>query len=244
MRKVSGRVGARILVLASAVALTTLAVTPGAMAQKPKPGAKPVPSAKPTSVDLDDTPPPTTTGKPVDNSPPPQAGQQTEQAAQAKKLFDAEKWEDAALLLDKVRKGETGDDEGNKQIAQYELAIALYRMKFFQAAYGIFSEIADKPNHLKFNETLLWLAKLATDLPEPADIVERVGKYNDDQIKKFDNQNQRDLYWQLNYLLGRYKYRQRQYDDALRLFALVQPQSKYYVQSQFFSGISNVQLRT
>ena len=243
MRKVSGRVGARILVLASAVALTTLAVTPGAMAQKPKPGAKPVPSAKPTSVDLDDTPPPTTTGKPVDNSPPPQAGQQTEQAAQAKKLFDAEKWEDAALLLDKVRKGETGDDEGNKQIAQYELAIALYRMKFFQAAYGIFSEIADKPNHLKFNETLLWLAKLATDLPEPADIVERVGKYNDDQIKKFDNQNQRDLYWQLNYLLGRYKYRQRQYDDALRLFALVQPQSKYYVQSQFFSGISNVQLR-
>ena len=40
--------------------------------------------------------------------------------------------------------------------------------------------IADKPNHLKFNETLLWLAKLATQLPEPADIIERVGKYNDD----------------------------------------------------------------
>jgi hypothetical protein len=235
-------VSARILVLASAVALTTLAT--GAMAQKPKPGAKPAPSAKPTSVDLDDTPPPANTGaKPADNSPPPQAGQMTEQAAQAKKLFDAEKWEDAALLLDKVRKGETGDDEGNKQIAQYELAISLYRMKFFQAAYGIFSEIADKPNHLKFKETLLWLAKLATDLPEPADIVERVGKYNDDQIKSFDNANQRDLYWQLNYLLGRYKYRQRQYDDALRLFGLVQPQSKYYVQAQFFSGISNVQLR-
>ncbi|CAN5492503.1 hypothetical protein BH09MYX1_BH09MYX1_28060 [soil metagenome] len=243
MRKVSGRMSARILVLASAVALTTLAT--GAMAQKPKPGAKPAPSAKPTSVDLDETPPPAGTGvKPaVDNSPPPQAGQMTEQAAQAKKLFDAQKWEDAALLLDKVRKGETGDDEGNKQIAQYELAISLYRMRFFQAAYGIFSEIADKPNHLKFKETLLWLAKLATDLPEPADIVERVGKYNDDQIKSFDNQNQRDLYWQLNYLLGRYKYRQRQYDDALRLFGLVKPQSKYYVQAQFFSGISNVQLR-
>ena len=49
-------------------------------------------------------------------------------------------------------------------------------------AYAIFSEIADKPNHLKYNETLLWLAKLATDLPEPADIVERVGKYNDEQV--------------------------------------------------------------
>ena len=145
----------------------------------------------------------------------------TEQAAQAKRLFDGEKWSDAALSLYRVYKGETGDDEGNKQLAQYHLAIALYRLKFYQAAYGIFSEIADKPNHLKFNETLLWLAKLATDLPEPADIVERVGKYNDAQIARFDNPNQRDLYWQLNYLLGRYKYRNRQYEEALRLFGKV-----------------------
>ena len=235
---------ARIFLLAAAVALMT---TTGALAQKGKPGKPPVgPTAKPkpTSVDLDE-PTPTGTGTPkaVDNSPPPQAGQMTEQAAQAKRLFDSEKWEDAALLLDKVRKGETGDDEGNKQIAQYQLAIALYRMKYYQAAYAIFSEIADKPNHLKFNETLLWLAKLATDLPEPADIVERVGKYNDEQIAKFNNANQRDLFWQLNYLLGRYKYRQRQYDEALRLFGKVDAASKYYVQAQFFSGISNVQQR-
>ena len=235
---------ARIFLLAAAVALMTAT---GALAQKGKPGKPPVgPTAKPkpTSVDLDE-PTPTGTGTPkaVDNSPPPQAGQMTEQAAQAKRLFDSEKWEDAALLLDKVRKGETGDDEGNKQIAQYQLAIALYRMKYYQAAYAIFSEIADKPNHLKFNETLLWLAKLATDLPEPADIVERVGKYNDEQIAKFNNANQRDLFWQLNYLLGRYKYRQRQYDEALRLFGKVDAASKYYVQAQFFSGISNVQQR-
>lgn len=167
----------------------------------------------------------------------------TEQAAQAKRLFDGEKWGDAASALYRVYKGETGDDEGNKQLAQYHLAIALYRLKFYQGAYGIFSEIADKPNHLKFNETLLWLAKLATDLPEPADIVERVGKYNDEQISKFNNPNQRELFWQLNYLLGRYKYRNRQYEDALRLFAKVDRQSKYYIKGQFFSGISNVQLR-
>lgn len=178
-----------------------------------------------------------------DASPPPQAGQMTEQAAQAKRLYDSEKWWEAALALDRVAKGETGDDEGNKQIAQFNLAKALYKLKFYQAAYGIFSLIAEKPNHLKFNETLLWLAKLATDLPEPADIVERVGKYNDEQISRFNNPEQRDLFWQLNYLLGRYKYRNRQYEDALRLFGKVDRQSKYYVQGQFFSGISNVQLR-
>src|SRR5262249_41869525 len=59
----------------------------------------------------------------------------------------------------------------------------------------------------------------------------------------FNNPNQRDLFWQLNYLLGRYKYRNRQYEDALRLFGKVDRQSKYYVQGLFFSGISNVQLR-
>jgi hypothetical protein len=219
-----------------------LAAAPS-FAQKPKPG-KPAPKPTTTEVELDE-PTPTAKGqpKPEDLGPPPQAGQMTEQAAQAKRLFDGEKWEEAALALDRVRKGETGDDEGNKQLAQYHLSIALYRMKFYQASYGIFSEIAEKPNHLKFNETLLWLSKLATDLPEPADIVERVGKYNDEQIAKFNNPNQRDLYWQLNYLLGRYKYRNRQYDDALRLFSKVDRQSRYYVQGQFFGGISNVQLR-
>jgi hypothetical protein len=203
---------------------------------------RPAKKAAPAEIELD-APPTTAAAKPVDDSPPPQPGKMTQQAAQAKRLFDGEKWSEAALGLYKVYKGETGDDEGNKQLAQYHLAIALYRMKFYQAAYAYFSEISDKHNHLKFNETLLWLSKLATDLPEPADIVERVGKYNDEQIGRFNNPNQRDLYWQLNYLLGRYKYRNRQYTDALRLFANVDRQSKYYVQAQFFSGISDVQLR-
>jgi tetratricopeptide (TPR) repeat protein len=170
------------------------------------------------------------------------AGQMTEEAATAKRLFDGERWSEAALGLYRVYKGETGDDPGNRQIAQYHLAIALYRLKFYQASYGIFSEIADKPNHLKFNETLLWLSKLATQLPEPADIIERVGKYTSDAVGRFKNPQQIDLYWQLNYLLGRYKYRNRQYEEAIQLFTKVDAKSKYYVQASFFSGISYVQL--
>lgn len=251
----------RKILIASATGIMALAVagTP-AFAQRrggrpaagaPKGGARPArPAGAPAAggdqaIELDEAPaqPQAATTQASDSGPPPVAGQMTEQAAQAKRLFDGEKWGDASLALYRVYKGETGDDEGNKQLAQYHLAISLYRLKFYQAAYGIFSEIADKPNHLKFNETLLWLAKLATDLPEPADIVERVGKYNDEQISKFNNKNQRELFWQLNYLLGRYKYRNRQYEDALRLFGKVDRQSKYYIKGQFFSGISNVQLR-
>jgi hypothetical protein len=241
----------RKLLIASATCVLSASLsTSPAIAQPKKPRTPSAAPGKPAkngggkgsqAIELDE---PAETGKgATSSSPPPVAGQMTEQAAQATRLFDGEMWGDAAAALYRVYKGETGDDEGNKQLAQYHLAISLYRLKFYQGAYGIFSEIADKPNHLKFNETLLWLAKLATDLPEPADIVERVGKYNDAQIDKFNNANQRELYWQLNYLLGRYKYRNRQYDDALRLFKKVDHQSKYYVRGQFFSGISNVQLR-
>jgi hypothetical protein len=234
---------ASICLVASALVFNP-SVVPDAAAQG-KPGAakkdekkpedkKAAGDAKTKDVDLDEE---------AADAGPVTAGQMTEEAAQGKRLFDAERWSEAALVLKRVVDGDTGDDEGNKQIAQYHLAIALYRLQFYQASYAIFSEIADKPNHLKFNETLLWLSKLATQLPEPADIVERVGKYKSEQVARFNNPQQRDLYWQLNYLLGRYKYRNRNYEEAINLFEKVDKTSKYYVQSQFFSGISFVQLR-
>ncbi|HMR80943.1 MAG TPA: hypothetical protein PKD61_37790, partial [Polyangiaceae bacterium] len=77
----------------------------------------------------------------------------------------------------------------------------------------------------------------------PADIIERVGKYSDEEVARFNNEQQRDLYWQLNYMLGRYKYRNRQYEEAIRLFQKVDRRSDSYVKSQFFTGISYVQLR-
>jgi hypothetical protein len=237
---------------ASMTALLAAVVLTGtsAEAQRKKKPPTPPPAAtgQPAPVDLDDSSSTPAKGgkgpaKAADTGPAAQAGQPTDAAAQAKRLYESEKWWDAAQALFRVSSGETGDDEGNKQIAQFNLAKALYKLKFYQGAYSIFSEIADKPNHLKYNETLLWLAKLATDLPEPADIVERVGKYNEQQVGKFNNKEQKDLYWQLNYLLGRYKYRNGQYPDALALFEKVNRSSKFYVQAQFFGGISNVQLR-
>ena len=171
------------------------------------------------------------------------AGQMTEEAAAAKRLFDKDRFAEAAVALYRVVAAETGDDPGNQQLATYYLAVSLYKLKFYQASYALFSMISMQKTHLKFRETLLWLAKLATQLPEPADIIERVGKYSDEEVARFDNPQQKELFWQLNYMLGRYKYRNRQYEDAVRLFQKVDQASPYYVQSQFFSGISYVQLR-
>ncbi|RYZ05772.1 MAG: hypothetical protein EOO73_18935 [Myxococcales bacterium] len=249
-----------VSILASAVVSSSLGITNIARAQEvldldaptpaPKAGGKkggkaatPAPAADGgkkkggVDIDLDEDAP---KGK---AQPAVVAGNPTEAAAQAKALFDKEKWNEAAQALHRVRAGETGDDPGNKQLAEYFLAISLYRLKFYQASYQIFSGIADNTNHLKFKETLLWLAKLATQLPEPADIIERVGKYNDDDLARFDNEQQRDLYWQLNFMLGRYKYRNRQFEESIRLFQKVDRRSEYYVKAQFFTGVSYVQLR-
>jgi len=236
-------------VLSSSLGITTIAraeevldldaPTPPKKGKGPKPaaGAEAKPKKGGVDIDLDEDAP---KGK---AAPAVVAGNPTEAAAQAKALFDKEKWSEAAQALHRVRAGETGDDPGNKQLAEYFLAIALYRLKFYQASYQIFSGVADNPNHLKFKETLLWLAKLATQLPEPADIIERVGKYNDEDLSRFDNAQQRDLYWQLNFMLGRYKYRNRQFEESIRLFQKVDRRSEYYVKAQFFTGVSYVQLR-
>ncbi|MFC1642762.1 hypothetical protein ACFL5O_08775 [Myxococcota bacterium] len=220
-----------LCMLTAATILGGVAVPQKTAAQPAEEGGDP----KTVDIDLDDTE--------SKQQGPVIAGQMTAEAAKAKKLFDRERWSDAALSLYRVVSGDTGDDAGNKQLAEYYLAIALYRLKFYQASYSVFSVIADNQNHLKFKETLLWLAKLATQLPEPADIIERVGKYTDTEIARFDNEQQRNLYWQLNYMLGRYKYRNRQYPEAVRLFNMVDRESEYYVKAQFFSGISYVQLR-
>lgn len=172
------------------------------------------------------------------------AGQMTEAAAAAKRLFDGQRWAQAAEALQRVVAGETGDDPGNQQLCQYWLAISLYRLKFYQASYSMFGFIANNKNHLKHGQTLLWLSKLATQLPEPAGIIDSVGKYGDSDLARFNNAQQRELYYQLNYLLGRYKYHHdKSYEEAIRLFNRVQPSSKYFVHAQFFSGISYVQLR-
>ena len=89
----------------------------------------------------------------------------------------------------------------------------------------------------------MWGAKLATQLPEPADIIKHVGRYSKDQVKRFDNPQQRQLYWQLNYMLGRHKYRMREFEQAIELFESVDRDSPYFVKGQFFMGISYVQLR-
>ena len=173
---------------------------------------------------------------------PPQDGPPSEAMANALRLYQQERYQESAVQFQRVVEGETGDAPAQVQKAQFHLGKCLYHLRFYQSALAVFDEIVDFQNgrHLYFGSTLQWLAQLASQLPEPANIIGRVGKYSAEQLNQFNNAESRDLYNQLLFLLGRAKYSEGNFEEAVNLFGQVQRESSYYVQARFFMGISHV----
>jgi len=150
----------------------------------------------------------------------------TEAAAQAKRKFDGEKWKDAETELRRIVKGETGDDEGNKQLAEYKLAIVLFRLERVGDAVSAFRAIATRRNHLKHAETLLWLSRIADDHPESLTL-EDLATYAPEDVLRFNNDNQRSLYTSLSYLVGRERIAEKKDAEAKKLLANVPEDHPY-----------------
>ena len=175
---------------------------------------------------------------------PPAEGPPSEALANALRLYQQERYQEACVQFQRVVEGETNDAAANQQKAQFHLGKCLYHLGFYQSALAVFDEIVERGNaHLYFRATLQWLAQLASQLPEPADIVRRVGRYPTEDLDQFNNNENRNLYNQLLYLMGRSKYRDGNYDESIALFRRVQRQSTFYVQAKFFEGISHVNAR-
>lgn len=175
---------------------------------------------------------------------PPAEGPPSEALANGLRLYQAERYMESAVQFQRVVGGETDDAPGNVQKAQFFLGKALYHLRFYQSALAIFDEITQAgQGHLYFGQTLQWLAQLASQLPEPANIVERVGRYGVQELDQFNNSESEDLYNQLLYLMGRFKYSQGEYQEGIDLFERVSRRSRYFVNASFFKGISHVQLR-
>jgi TolA-binding protein len=172
----------------------------------------------------------------------PADGPPSEAMANALRLYQQERYQESCVQFQRVVENETGDAPAQIQKAQFHLGKCLYHLRFYQSALAVFDEIVDHQGgrHLYFGSTLQWLAQLASQLPEPADIIRRVGRYSPDQLNQFNNNESRDLYNHLLYLLGRAKYNDGNFEEAVNLFGQVQRNSTWYVQAQFFMGISHV----
>ena len=88
------------------------------------------------------------------------AGVPTREAAAAQPLFEAGRWDEAAPALERVASGETGDDDGNRQIARFRLGIALYHLGLYHGSLKVFGAVADHPDHYGYAQGLEWLAAL------------------------------------------------------------------------------------
>jgi tetratricopeptide (TPR) repeat protein len=184
------------------------------------------------------------TDGPDDAPPPPEAGEPTAGLKAALAAYEKGDYSKAAIDLQAVVDGETGDDEGNKHRAQFFLGKAMFHLKYFQSALAIFDEITQLGRgHLYFDATLQWLAQLATQLPEPAGIIEKVGRYGSDQLEQFNTAEDKALYNHVLFLYGRHKYDEGAFEEAIDLFQKVATDSPHFVKAKFFEGIAYVRMR-
>jgi tetratricopeptide (TPR) repeat protein len=183
------------------------------------------------------------TGQPQATSAPAE-GPPSETLANGLRLYQGERYPEAAVQFQRVIEGETKDAAGNKQKAQFFLAKSLYHLKYYQSALAIFDEVSQLgKGHLFYDQTLQWLAQLASQLPEPAGIIEKVGRYDVSQIDQFNQGEGKQFYGQLLYLQGRSKYSQGEFEQAISLFEKVPKDNKWYVQARMFTGISHIRMR-
>ncbi|QQR88826.1 MAG: hypothetical protein IPJ88_11380 [Myxococcales bacterium] len=165
-------------------------------------------------------------------------------SSSAIELFDAGKFEDAAIALRDVVDGKVRANKKDTQKAEFYLGMALFNLKFYQSSLTLFDQIvATGDGHPYFDETLVWLAKLASALPESAGIIEKVGQYDVAKLDKLKDAKEKGLYGHVVYLMGRFKYQQEEFDEALSLFGKVQKKDKFYAQAKLFEGITHVRLR-
>jgi outer membrane protein assembly factor BamD (BamD/ComL family) len=175
---------------------------------------------------------------------PPADGPPSDALANALRLYTQERYEEASVQFQRVVEGETQDAPANVQKAQFFLGKSLYHLHYYQSALAVFDEVSEMGRgHLFFDQTLQWLAQLASQLPEPAGIIDKIGRFGVDQLEQFNTADNADLYNQLLYLMGRSKYNQGEFEQAIELFQKVDRTNKWYVRARFFEGISYIRMR-
>lgn len=144
-------------------------------------------------------------------------GTPTQEAMAAFTAYDRGDYKAGIPLLEKVASGETGDDEGNRQLAEYRLAAAEYQSGRFDKAVEAFAPLAHKPSHLKHREAASWLARLMNQPISSTAAIDLVGLYTDEDLRPLDTEQTRPLLYLLQYGRARALYRKADFHGALKI---------------------------
>jgi len=207
---------ASVLALSLALPMSALAGPP----PPPPPGGAPAPA--------------TTAGPPAPPpAPPATAAPAGSPMAQGEAAYKAEDYEGAAIQFHKIADGEI---PGDVPRAQFWLGKALYKLGFFSASLSVFDEIVQAgPSHPFHKLTLPWLASLSRELPEGAEVLQKVGTYKPTDLESEEFDEVRD---ELYYLLGRFYYQKGDLAQGIALLDQVPEKSDYYIPAQFFLGVA------
>jgi len=206
-------VGASVLALSLALPTAASAGPP-----PPPPGGATTPAAGPPA------PPP---------APPATAAPAGSPMAQGEAAYKAEDYEGAAIQFHKIASGEI---PGDVPRAQFWLGKALYKLGFYSASLSVFDEIVQAgPSHPFHKLTLPWLASLSRELPEGAEVLQKVGTYKPTDLESEEFDEVRD---ELYYLLGRFYYQKGDLAQGIALLDQVPEKSDYYIPAQFFLGVA------
>ena len=208
---------------ASVLGLSLLAMPTAGEAQPPPPpppGGDPAP-AEPAGAPA---PPP---------APPPTIAPAGSPMAQGEAAYKAEDYEGAAIQFHKIADGEI---PGDVPRAQFWLGKSLYKIGFFSASLSVFDEIVQAgPSHPFHKLTLPWLASLSRELPEGAEVLQKVGTYKPTDLEAEEFDEVRD---ELYYLLGRFYYQKGDLAQGIALLDQVPKNSDYYIPARFFLGVA------
>ncbi len=153
--------------------------------------------------------------------------------AQGEAAYKAEDYEGAAVQFHKIADGEI---PGDVPRAQFWLGKSLYKLAFYSASLSVFDEIVQAgPSHPFHKLTLPWLASLSRELPEGAEVLQKVGTYKPTDLESEEFDEVRD---ELYYLLGRFYYQKGDLAQGIALLDQVPKNSDYYIPAKFFLGVA------
>jgi tetratricopeptide (TPR) repeat protein len=174
-------------------------------------------------------------------TPPPDTKEPSKTLQRAIKFYKDNKHHEATIELAKVLKGETDDEAAKKQLAEFFMGKALYKLGYYAGALTYFERIVKQSTgHRYYSATLKWLAALARVLPETSGILDKIGQYDPSDLEQPVLSDVRD---ELYYLLGRHFYRQGRQEDweqAITLFQSVPRDSRWFIDAKFFEAVTYV----
>jgi tetratricopeptide (TPR) repeat protein len=168
----------------------------------------------------------------------------SETLVRALRHYDAERFAEAAVLLQRVIEGATQDGQAGVQQAQFFLGKALLHLGFVHPALALFDELtAQGRTHAYFTQSLPWIADLAQQLAEPRAALALAGRFEPSDFDQLASSLGETARARVLLLIGEHAYREAELDRALALLSRIGSDSPLYPRARFLAGVTEVRRR-